>query len=342
MNPIVIVADDLTGASDSAAPFAMRGASVRIALHVDAIAEAAAGDPAVLAVDTRSRHLPPAAAAERAATAWRALAPLAPRLVFKKVDSRLQGPCAAEVDSLLAQSGRDLAAICPAVPAQQRIVAGGLLAGRGLDRPIGVADHFAATACLCHDAGDMADLDAIAAGVLADPECILAVGASGLATALAQRLFGPAATAATPQPELPLLIAIGSRDAITDAQVQRLRHEYPDPKDTAVHLHRMPADPQPDPAPALARFAGKVADLVRADGVRTLLCSGGDTAAAVLDALAVRQLVPEGEWCAGIPSARVVGRPDLRLVTKSGGFGDPGVLARFVRHARTGQRQDAA
>lgn len=346
--PIVIVADDLTGAIDSAAPFAARGMRVRIALHVDAIAEAAGSDPQVLAIDTRSRGLPPALAAERVAAAWHAMAPLSPALVIKKVDSRLKGECAAEVGRLLPLSGRELAVICPAVPDQQRVISQGMLTGRGIDRPIAIADRFPLLPTACPDAVDQQDLAAIASGILADPARILAVGAGGLAAALADIICGPARDAQAPAPELPMLIAIGSQDAITAGQVARLRLEHPDVDHPeigdggAIHLRRMPPDPQPDPALALTRFGDAMAGMAQAAGARTLLCSGGDTAGAIMDALAVRQLMPDHEWGAGIPVARVVGRPRLRLITKSGGFGDPDVLARIARHARTGTRQDAA
>lgn len=345
---IVIVADDLTGAIDSAAPFAARGARVRIALRGDAIGDAAAGDTQVLAIDTRSRALPADQAAERVAHAWAALAPLAPRAVIKKVDSRLQGHCGVEAERLLTLSGRSRALVCPAVPDQQRIVADGCLTGRGVARPIAVADRFAAMPCACPDAADGEDLAAFAQAILADPARIMAVGAAGLANALATILFGPAHGITAPPPHLPMLIAIGSRDPITDAQVRHLLHDHPGvacplPDAAAtIRLHRMPPDAQPDPAKALARFGAEMAGLVQATGTRTLLCSGGDTAAATMDALGVRQLVPEHEWCAGMPVARVVGQPGLRLLTKSGGFGDAGVLTRISDHARTGIWRNAA
>lgn len=346
--PILIVADDLTGALDSAAPFAARGARVRIALHIDAVAEAAASDPEVLAIDTCSRGLPAAQAAGRVATAWRAVAPLAPALVIKKIDSRLKGECGREAARLLAASGRSLAVVCPAVPDQGRVVAGGRLTGRGVADPINVADRFAAVPCTCPDAADDIDLSAIASGILADPARILAVGATGLAAALATELFGPVCDPIVPPPDLPMLIAVGSQDAITDGQVERLLRDHPEVDrpphghDNTIRLQRMPDDPQPHPVAALARFGQSVASLTHTSGARTLLCSGGDTAAAIMEALEVRQLAPEHEWCPGVPVARVVGQPDLRLITKSGGFGDADVLSSIVRHARTGIRQNAA
>lgn len=348
MKPIVIVADDLTGALDSAAPFAAGGARVRIALDMDGIADAAASDPQVLAINTRSRHLPAPLAAERVAAAWHAVAPLAPALLIKKIDSRLKGECRAEVLGLLAASGRSLAVVCPAVPDQQRIVTGGCLTGRGVGLPVSVADRFANVPCVCPDATEDADLSAIASGILADPARILAVGAGALAAALAAKLFGSAQSLAAPPPDLPMLIAIGSQDPITDDQVEQLRRDHPEVDGPAngdgggVRLHRMPRDPQPDPAVALARFGQTLATLTQASDVRTLLCSGGDTAAAIMDALEARQLAPEHEWCPGFPVSRVVGQPHLRLITKSGGFGEVRVLSDIVRHAQTGIRQHAA
>ena len=52
---VFIVADDLTGALDSAATFAMRGASVRVACRPDDLPAALGSDAGVVAVATGTR-----------------------------------------------------------------------------------------------------------------------------------------------------------------------------------------------------------------------------------------------------------------------------------------------
>lgn len=337
--PIIIIADDLTGALDSAAPFASRGLRVRIALGVDAIGEAAAAAPDVLAIDTSSRALAAPLAAARIEAAWNAAKPMSPRLVMKKVDSRLKGEVAAETAALLAASGRASAIVCPAVPEQGRTVTGGRLTGRGVDAPIAVADRFGGLPCECPDAADGAGLEAIARAILAAPDRIAAVGARGLAAALADLIAGPPIDERVPSPVLPMVIAVGSTDPITQAQVERLRLDFPQ---VELATPRTPVMLLSAAGPAISRFGREAVARVHATSARTIFCSGGDTAAAVMDALEARQLVVEHELCRGIPVARIEGADGLRLITKSGGFGDPDVLSRIVRNATAGLGQVAA
>ncbi len=130
---VLIVADDLSGAADSAAALAGR-ADTAVALH----AEADWPRSSVIAVDTDSRYLPgPAAAAACAAVIGRA----GPEtLVYKKIDSTLRGNIGPEIAaSLAALSGRDegigaggrhLAVVAPAFPATGRtVVDGSVLVG---------------------------------------------------------------------------------------------------------------------------------------------------------------------------------------------------------------------
>ncbi len=337
----MIVADDLTGALDSAVPFAARGLNVRVVLDHEALVDAAAASPNVLAINTRSRNVPAHLAAEGVVQAWGVVAPLSPWLVMKKVDSRLQGSCRAEVAALLALSGRSAILACPAVPDQQRVVHNGQAQGRGMISSVNVAQIFAGLPCYCPNAITNADLDALAAAILDDAANTLAVGAYGLAAALAKALPGRADACSSTRPELPLLIAIGSMDGITAHQVERLLVSYPaingvdhrDPVSAPIQLMQMPRGGQVGSDSTLAQFARDTASRANAIGARTLLCSGGDTAAAVMDALGTRQLIPERELFPGIPIASLPGRPGLRLITKSGGFGDADVLIRIVTQA---------
>jgi uncharacterized protein YgbK (DUF1537 family) len=70
-------------------------------------------------------------------------------------------------------------------------------------------------------------------------------------------------------------------------------------------------------------------------GVRTLVLSGGETAAAVLDAIGAGLLRVEGEVLPGLPLCRVVGLPGFpAVITKSGGFGPPDTLLRLWQSAQ--------
>lgn len=118
-----VVADDLTGAMDTAHGFAERGydTSVVAAPPRDRDADAPAAD--VLAVNTDSRYADP----DRAADAVRRAIRAAPaELVYKKVDSTLRGNVGTEVDAALAETDARLAVFAPAFPEAGRTTRAGV------------------------------------------------------------------------------------------------------------------------------------------------------------------------------------------------------------------------
>lgn len=125
--PLTILADDLAGACDTGALFAGRGP---VAVAVSPLSPATAGE--VLALDTESRSLTPAAAARRVEEAITALPSMrrAGR-VFKKIDSTLRGAVGAEVEALLRATRTHAALLCPAFPAEGRVVVERILHANG-------------------------------------------------------------------------------------------------------------------------------------------------------------------------------------------------------------------
>lgn len=224
MTELVIIADDLTGAADSAALMTRRGAT-SIVLDPDE-----EWPPAeVVAVDTDSRHRAPGLAAARVAAAARRARQLgAP--VFKKVDSTMRGNIAAELraltDTLGGEAGRPLVVMAAAFPAMSRTTVGGVvhvdgtrLHAHGSDgdlvglltrgglrtrslglRTLGAAAQLAAALDEAHAAGEHAAVvdgvtqrhleTVVAAARLA--RCPLVLAGSG---GLARPLAGPAADA---------------------------------------------------------------------------------------------------------------------------------------------------
>jgi len=125
---LTILADDLTGACDTGALFAGRG---RVGLFLEPAAPGPGWD--VAAVDTESRNLPAARAAERVrVAACRMSRRLRDGRVFKKVDSTMRGSVGAEVDALLSAARIRTALLCPAFPAEGRTVVGGVLRVHGV------------------------------------------------------------------------------------------------------------------------------------------------------------------------------------------------------------------
>ena len=117
---VAIVADDLTGALDAAAPFAGRGLETRVLLDLDRVASAIGTTTQVLSLTSESRHLSPHAADERVWNATRAALAGTPRILLKKIDSTLRGNIAVEIMAGLRASGLRHALIAPAVPRHGR------------------------------------------------------------------------------------------------------------------------------------------------------------------------------------------------------------------------------
>jgi uncharacterized protein YgbK (DUF1537 family) len=342
---IAIIADDLTGALDSSAPFAARGLGVVAAVGPEALEEALGTGAEIVAVNTLTRHLEPAAAAAVAGrTADRCVA-TGVCLILKKIDSRLRGHVGAEATAIAAALGADRLVVAPAVPAQGRIVMGGIIHGTGVAAAgIDVRSRLAAAAHLAveiPDGDSLEALDAVAATCMARAGSVLAVGAHGLASALAYRLspdmtHGPAFV-----PAPPVLAIVGSQDPATAAQVSALAGAativdapgglLPPPRTALpapiIVLRSVPGWAAADAA--AGRFAAGASAWTAALRPRTLLATGGDTAAALLDHLGCRVLQVGGEAAPGIPWSRL---PDgTTLVTKSGGFGGRTALLDLLR-----------
>lgn len=137
----LILADDLTGAADSAIAFARRGLAASVAWSAEA------PDDVVLAFDAASRRLAPAQAAARHRALLEARHAEGIGL-FKKIDSTLRGQPAAELAAtvrLLREHGRGaLSVVAPAFPATGRTTEAGRvrLNGQALeDTPLWARDH---------------------------------------------------------------------------------------------------------------------------------------------------------------------------------------------------------
>ena len=146
MPKMVIIADDLTGAADSAAACAEAGAEAIVLLGKADGGNSAPETASVLAIDANTRCMAPRQAAEVTARLVRrysdAGAPADQALLFKKVDSTLRGHLAMELGAALnarreqVSSGqRVVALLAPAFPAQGRTTVHGrqMLNGKPLE-----------------------------------------------------------------------------------------------------------------------------------------------------------------------------------------------------------------
>lgn len=333
---LVILADDLTGALDSAAPFAGRGLHTEVALGQAAIAGIVDDRPDVLSINLNTREI--AAGKARAATA--AVIALLPKRarVFKKIDSRLKGNIVAELDA----TPFNRALVAPAIPEFERIVEGGRIAGFGIETPIAIADRFGSHAARIHvpNTRTLADMDAVLAQAENDGTDLL-IGARGLAEALAGRMTDKAEPQPATIPSGRIAFVIGSRDPITLAQIEALRSGHsldylPAPNghladlaDTSSDLMLMQATPgteEIDPQQVSEALAdGVERNFTDYDG--TLLLSGGATAEAVLRRLGLSRLRLHGECLPGLGLGSAEGRC---IIAKSGGFGHPDTLKQIA------------
>lgn len=132
---IGIIADDLTGANDTALQFQKRGASTRILLDYNVI-EDNISEQGVWAASTESRNITPEEAALKVEAAVTSISSsLNIEHFYKKIDSTVRGNIAVETLTMVKTLGMDAAVIIPAFPAENRITVGGYHLLKGV--PIG-------------------------------------------------------------------------------------------------------------------------------------------------------------------------------------------------------------
>ncbi|KRE07155.1 hypothetical protein ASE63_23205 [Bosea sp. Root381] len=351
-----MLADDLTGALDSAAAFATPEQPVAVSWH---------GLPdlvGAVACDSASREL----SAERARASVSAIAPALwqafPGLAFKKIDSLLRGQEAAEITAILAILRPAHCIVAPAFPAQGRIARGGRqgviaaegwrpvpcdlvaeLRGDGLDVVQAAPGAAIPPGVSFWDAETDDDLDAVVAAGRGQRNTLW-VGSAGLAAALA-RAAGFARQAPTALPR-PILGLVGSEHGAMRAQLARLgslHHLLPMMGgedavaaglardeiafvsiDLAAGMPRAEANRLIE-----ARFAEL---LTRLDRPGTLFASGGETLRGLCDALGAERLDVTGEIVPGVPrSSMRGGRWDgITVISKSGAFGGPDLLKQLA------------
>lgn len=285
---VTIIADDLTGACDTGCLFAGAGPVGVLAAPVLTGADSSLCTP-VLTIDTESRALSPREAAAAIHAAARHLAGrLTEGRVFKKIDSTLRGAAGVELTALLEHGPPFTGAlVCPAFPAQRRVVRHGrllvdsvpvhesaiardpafraatsdvtaLLAGAAPVVSLGLDDVRAGAEKVAHllerhrgalVAADSETDDDLA--TLADAVLAapgtLIAGSAGLGRALS-RALGCEAPAVTLPPGRARLVVVGSLHPASRAQLDALLA-------AGVPLVTADAQGHGDPAPAVAALA---------------------------------------------------------------------------------------
>lgn len=258
---LVIVADDLTGAADSAARCHGAGLPASVMLAVPQALPLGS-----LACSSDSRQLNPSQASQQTHKLLAQLTPLSTSntIWYKKTDSTLRGNLGSELDAMLDAIGAPCAIVCPSFPAQKRgLQAGRLVApvspahGRDLpsllasqsNKQVGLielelvrAGEQALAAALAerYGAGDQlivvdalseSDLETICAAQAHTLPQALLCGSAGLVGALAARIasaFQPCEAQQLAPPNVALVV-VGSASSMAQRQIEVARtvcHSY--------------------------------------------------------------------------------------------------------------------
>ncbi len=358
-----LIADDLTGALDTAAQ--LTAATGPIPVHWRGVPRSnVAGS---IAIDSGTREVGRDVARATVAALAAGLAWGPDTILYAKLDSLLRGHAGAEIGAWMNAVSPAHCIVAPAFPYQGRVTRGCVQLARTAEgwRPVasdlradlereGLAVHLCRpgdavpAGVSLWDAETDADLAAIAAAGRALDGPVLWCGSGGLAGALAQHAGCPVGSQDDATLPGPVLGLFGTNHPATAAQLAAC-HEHrltlaDGGKASAAALSRRLTErgvalaglALPDGlscAEAANRIEREFATLVRRlDPPGTLLVAGGETLRGLCVALEADRLDLDGHVWPGVPrSVLRGGRFDgVRVVSKSGAFGDPALLRRLV------------
>lgn len=355
---IVIIADDLTGAADSAVAFAKRGFKTDVLLEGMQAGDQAA-DVLAFTTETRDVHkdaLPDKFDVLRSSTAEGVL-------LFKKIDSMLRGNTISEIGIATRTLPDHVAIISPAYPALGRVCIAGRMhwkdrAGEGtidlaeslrrcgtqpISLPSGLDASFLSELVkegrergrvFLHDARTDEDLESVAHAGLSLGRSVLWIGSGGLAHALAHQFPKRSNPIRNFEPRSGTgLLFIGSDHPVTEAQVEMLR------KETLTDISLIQIGRGSTHASNIYETVHKL----EARNISFIFMTGGDTATLVCKALGIVSLAIESEFAPGVPVGRAKNGvfDGVPVVLKSGGFGEPDLLCRICREVRANTRVNA-
>jgi D-threonate/D-erythronate kinase len=364
MTILRLIADDLTGALDTAAQFTGRIGPLPVLLdRTTATPETSYA----LNLSCRDGDETKAVACTRDSLDCYAGADLA----FKKIDSLLRGHWAAELAEIVRSGMFRRIVLAPAVPAHGRVTRDGLqMLAQSPGDPLlikdvaaelnrhGVSSRGAECDVIVLDAESHADLDAIAKRYAHEPSTLWC-GAAGLAKAVAQE--PPRVARRLNEPHL---VVVGSRHPVSLRQVEVLGAARPDwlaPMATdPLFVERvlttletsgccviLPALPDGLTEMEAAKRISDGMELVsrRLPPLGGLTVIGGETFAALCRVLKATRLSVNGEFLHGVPASRLESGPcsGTFCASKSGAFGEPNWLLEHLgrSHAPPGsQRTD--
>lgn len=336
---LAILADDLTGALDTAAPFAAPDSPVHMPWR------RAISGAAKVTISTESRHLPADSAATAVVDAFdrmRSALSGPGTLWFKKVDSVLRGHPLTETLAMARAGSFPVCVFAPAFPAMGRITRNGRHLCRGNDGWKETRHGDLRAAFAASSAGPMPEVVIINAETQDDlrlgirewtgrPD-VLWAGSRGLAEALTS----PQQALAVPPVGL---LVVGTAHPATRKQVAALQGVVTRVKGNLVPTLNREVPVLLDPVPEASsvfqtrsRLKKLLSTCVQPPQDMSIIVTGGDTLTVVLDMFGTHRLDCIGEISPGLPVSRMVGGAwnGATLISKSGGFGSENTLRDLV------------
>jgi uncharacterized protein YgbK (DUF1537 family) len=338
-----VLADDTTGALEVGALLAADGRDALVVLDGDPCAIAAGA----VILDTRTRHAPAEEAARTVRAAAQRMSEAGAAWFYKKTDSTLRGPIAAELRALTRLFPALPLVYVPAYPRLGRGVRDGVLRVDGVPvaetsfardprwpvtessvlallegqvAPVRDAAELAERLrqgaggrILVCDGESEADLAAIAGALHAWGGPFLAAGPAGFAAYWRRNLPGERhAVNPLPRPARWLLVC-GSLHPVSRRQAERAQ-------ELGVEVLSTPRTME-NSETALVDLAAQAIAAIEHGRASGLIVFGGDAARAIFTMLGGRLLRPLGEVAPGVPFS-LLERPGgaLPVITKAGGF----------------------
>ncbi|MGF1451904.1 MAG: four-carbon acid sugar kinase family protein [Opitutales bacterium] len=343
MPKILVIADDLSGAAELGAAAYHRGLS-SVICRAEALDSAA--DVAV--VNTNSRALPREAAVARMAEVGAVVKDAGSDFVFMKIDSVLRGHAGAESRALRKALGLRTVLLGAGNPSRERVIRGGVVFVEGVplhESPFREDPHFPArTAALgeiWESTGGVPDKHAELLGETSEPifsEAALALTPDTLPVGSLDffKACLAAWTSRSPAKAMPalghkrrVLLVCGSKAGWPEREERFRSHgwtvriptfegQYPAPGRSHELLGYGPLPPDA-PAIDIQKLAAEARATITMAPPDVLALEGGETAAAVLEALGWQQLVLRGELAPGTALLQPEGS-DLEVAIKPGSY----------------------
>ena len=136
---IYVIADDLTGANDTAVQFLKKGYKSVVVVQEKSLCESENNQIDVLVIDTETRHLDSKATRKKVKKILGALSCNKKDIVYKKIDSTLRGNIGIEIDEIMKVLKMDICIFAPSLPSNKRITVGGSLFVQG--KPLMLSEY---------------------------------------------------------------------------------------------------------------------------------------------------------------------------------------------------------